>query len=396
MKTVDNWIILTREELFDLVWKEPMRTLARRFGISDVALAKRCKRHDIPRPGVGYWAKKEHGRKVVQVKLPKNDKADVQEIRIYQYPPSPSPSPSAEAPKPLPVEMQRALEREKSEEWIIHVPEDNSRILTKVRALRSSLPRYTDLTEIYPLRTDELNNVKIAKESLDRAFRILDALLRAFKLRKYSLAKDKDGDTCVVVDGEEIVFDLVERLRRETYGDARQHVLDRPMHAFVASGRLALRVHDGWHWKVCVEDSNKFHIEDRLNVFITHLIWDSHQRKMHRAATEERERLRRIREAEEYERRCAWEKERREKMALIQAEEQMLKVLLQDARNWEESKRLRAFIAKVQTDASAQSQRQEMPMSEWLSWATAQADRLDPLVESPPSILDEKSKWEKR
>ena len=30
---------------------------------------------------------------------------------------------------------------------------------------------------------------------------------------------------------------------------------------------------------------------------------------------------------------------------------------------------------------------------EWLEWATRHADRADPLVESPPSILDEKSKW---
>ena len=32
-------------------------------------------------------------------------------------------------------------------------------------------------------------------------------------------------------------------------------------------------------------------------------------------------------------------------------------------------------------------------LGKWLVWATAQADRLDPLKESPPSILDDEAKY---
>jgi hypothetical protein len=35
---------LSREDLYELVWSKPMRELAKDFGISDVALAKRCHR----------------------------------------------------------------------------------------------------------------------------------------------------------------------------------------------------------------------------------------------------------------------------------------------------------------------------------------------------------------
>lgn len=34
---------MTREELHEQVWSQPMRTLAASIGISDVALARRCK-----------------------------------------------------------------------------------------------------------------------------------------------------------------------------------------------------------------------------------------------------------------------------------------------------------------------------------------------------------------
>lgn len=61
----------TREELYDLVWAEPMQTLAARWGISDVALKKRCVRMRIPTPHRGYWAKKAVGKVLRRPVLPK-------------------------------------------------------------------------------------------------------------------------------------------------------------------------------------------------------------------------------------------------------------------------------------------------------------------------------------
>jgi len=61
---------LSRQELYDRVWSEPMRTLAAGFGISDVALKKTCARAHIPTPDRGYWAEKEAGKPTRQVALP--------------------------------------------------------------------------------------------------------------------------------------------------------------------------------------------------------------------------------------------------------------------------------------------------------------------------------------
>jgi hypothetical protein len=48
---------LSREDLYELAWSKPLSQLAKDFGISDVALAKRCRRLGIPLPGRGYWAR---------------------------------------------------------------------------------------------------------------------------------------------------------------------------------------------------------------------------------------------------------------------------------------------------------------------------------------------------
>lgn len=53
-----------REKLYEEVWAEPMLKVAARYGVSDVALAKTCRKFRVPVPGRGYWAKKAAGKNV--------------------------------------------------------------------------------------------------------------------------------------------------------------------------------------------------------------------------------------------------------------------------------------------------------------------------------------------
>jgi hypothetical protein len=80
---------LTREELYRQVWSEPMRTLAQRYNISDVGLAKTCKRLRVPVPGRGYWAKKAAGHRVKQLPLPvlpPNARQSEHEVKLADRP----------------------------------------------------------------------------------------------------------------------------------------------------------------------------------------------------------------------------------------------------------------------------------------------------------------------
>lgn len=61
---------LTREELYEKVWSAPTTKVAAELGISDVALAKRCKKLNVPKPSPGYWAKVEAGQKPEKMPLP--------------------------------------------------------------------------------------------------------------------------------------------------------------------------------------------------------------------------------------------------------------------------------------------------------------------------------------
>ena len=57
----DLWDGVKKEELLKLVWSKPTKVLAKEFGISDVAISKKCKKLRIKKPPRGFWAKVEAG-----------------------------------------------------------------------------------------------------------------------------------------------------------------------------------------------------------------------------------------------------------------------------------------------------------------------------------------------
>ncbi|MDO8912188.1 MAG: hypothetical protein Q7V13_10075 [Phenylobacterium sp.] len=93
---------LTRQELYDLVWADPIRTLAATYGISDVWLKKVCAGAQIPTPDRGYWAKLAAGKPVVRAKLSLRDPgmSDIVSITRQSY--SYRWDPEAELAEPLP------------------------------------------------------------------------------------------------------------------------------------------------------------------------------------------------------------------------------------------------------------------------------------------------------
>lgn len=74
--------IFTRRELYDLVWSKPVTHLAKELALSDVAIHKICRRHDIPKPPVGWWARKQAGKPVRQTPLPELEDGRETQITI--------------------------------------------------------------------------------------------------------------------------------------------------------------------------------------------------------------------------------------------------------------------------------------------------------------------------
>lgn len=84
--------------------------------------------------------------------------------------------------------------------------------------------------------------------------------------------------------------------------------------------------------------------------------------------------------------------ERAGKAELIKQEEARVRALHRAAANWERARRIRDLVAAACAGAQWEGVSVEPGTNsgDWLVWATEQADRIDPLKVSPPSIIDAK------
>lgn len=95
---------VTRQELYEAIWSEAKTTVAKRFGVSDVALGKASRNANIPTPPVGYWARLAVGKKVERPSLPRRDLGMTDRITIggdrYAWHRNPRPDYALDAPPP--------------------------------------------------------------------------------------------------------------------------------------------------------------------------------------------------------------------------------------------------------------------------------------------------------
>ncbi len=62
--------ILTRKDLYDLVWSKSISAIANDFQIKPYRLREICQENKIPLPDRGYWSKLRFKKKVVKIPLP--------------------------------------------------------------------------------------------------------------------------------------------------------------------------------------------------------------------------------------------------------------------------------------------------------------------------------------
>jgi hypothetical protein len=186
-------ITLSRRDLYEAVWAEPMTTTASRYGLSDRGLAKLCERHQIPVPARGYWRRKETGQPVTPDPLPEAPAA-VDKIEL-------SATPVSEEPLHPLVEQQLAYERA----HLITVPDRVARSHRLVARTRDHLKERRPADD-GTMRTYAPNlRLRVSKLQAGRALRIFDTLFKACEERGFTITPpdEKNGEKILVHDDDE-------------------------------------------------------------------------------------------------------------------------------------------------------------------------------------------------
>ena len=102
--------MVSREELYDLVWSKPMMKVAEQFEVSNSYMARVCTVLNVPRPERGYWAKLKVGKAPAKPPLPESQPGDQQSWTAggaLQEPPLPPRPPARKRPARVPIPGDR-------------------------------------------------------------------------------------------------------------------------------------------------------------------------------------------------------------------------------------------------------------------------------------------------
>lgn len=215
-------IVIKREDLYKEVWSTPMAQLAKKYNISDVGLAKICKKMEIPRPARGYWAKAKYGAKVKPQLLkplsPKGqtkavlNRATLQRRELDRNP-----------------EILDTIAFEKKPENQIKVAEK----LQKPHPLIKETKRLLKLARLQGGRlelTTACLDVRVSKRGLSRAMLVMDAIFKAAEQRGYKIAVEMRhgrNATYAAIGEDRVYFHLEEIIKSVPHVETRAEKQER-------------------------------------------------------------------------------------------------------------------------------------------------------------------------
>jgi len=379
-----------RNQLYQEVWEEPIIQVAKRYGVSNVAIAKTCRKMRIPVPGRGYWAKVQNGQKLPKPPLPPYD--DCPKIqRIVSSSPSLSVVEPVEVKRLAPedFELEKLLLEKESDPSLKIIFNPKIKLTHQyVLNTRDRLEKAKKTVSDYygfgrcKVHQDDSFSVDIGVENIPRVLAILQTLCTALEKRGYILGTEKpkkdNSDTQSqhhhywreVYPVHATVLDTIIKFKITETSNKRprdKKIKDSYLHdyKFVPTGKLCFEFifppyknHARTKWY----DGKKEKIEDQLNDIIINMI-------KFVTATKESEAWDRLRE-EQWK---AEEVERINRLELAQMEEARINALVKNSDRLVKFNQVREYyelITEIGKERLGDSY-EGSDFSEWVKWAKA-------------------------
>ena len=332
-----------------------------------------CRKLEIPLPGLGHWTKIACGHSLPRPPLPALEKVPllVRQIRKPEIPVLPEDTPELERIKRVALSATPIV----TKAMLTHP------LIEKTRHVLNNAPS-KNKEKLYASHELEWLDLRVTKDCLSRALRIMAGLIHMLDQEGFKVAVEKKAteSTSAVVYGEKIRFGLIERFKQikptpKPTGSAYSY---NPV-TLESTGILSIEVwnyYSGGPQKVW-RDREGAKLEEQLPGCVAGMMRIALKERAEAKARYE-EQLAKQKKIEEVE----------SELRKIQIEEKRIKALRRDAVAWHRTERLRRYIAAARDSSSKDT--------EWIAWAESQADRLDPLKETPKSIVDDKDEVLKR
>jgi hypothetical protein len=373
----------TREELYELVWSQPISTLAPQFGISDVGLAKMCRRERIPIPERGYWAKIQAGKSPSRIPLLPRGPGEIGIVSIGDRGSWRKPEPTTlEELEPVPAApvFQDSL--------------DDVRLVAK-KMLGDVVPPKS-FKRCHPIVSKLLQEDEQRLEQMKRAdsylFRrplfdtkparrrllIIKSLFVTLQKAGYGVSlRQQAEEISVQVGHQHVGMTLIEVRHAPRRGKDTLGVVVQPQQSLRLEITTSIKAPDvvtSW------EDTESARLEDRIyDIAVDTIVYGEHQYRslalyQHTWQVEERTRQEaRIRQRLE-------EETRRNEEERLRKKKERLDRLLVEASNLRQASEVRSYVSAVQGAVSEGRYKMgRQDLEDWSRWALEQADDLDPI-----------------
>lgn len=357
-------VVLTGKELYELVWSNSLKSLSRKYNISDNGLRKICKKNNIPLPKIGYWQKLQYGKAIEEKIVPKNmSESNKIELQLRN---ENGITKNATESTPLSI-----LEKEiiGNPNLKLHVPEklmQPDKLISNTINYADAVKRYRYGHGTYPTGKDVLT-IDVTESSLQRAYRIMDTLIKLLRARNHEVAVGNKA--YVIIEGEKISFRIRERRKvsekKDDYG-----------RNYEATGVLVI-IYGKYDYRPKEIKDDKIKLEEKLAKVLA--LIELEGKNEHMETLEREEYWKKQKEKEQIRKD---EQERKEK------EIQSFKKLLNEAVRWDYSRILRAYLDDVEHKICEQGNPSQEQI-DWLNWARQKADWFDPMVKKNDEFLED-------
>ena len=364
--------VLTRQQLYDMIWERAVSKVAPELGISDVALRKQCVKHAIPLPDATYWGRLHAGRPIKRKPLGVAPKGVSDRIVIDAR---------AKPPAPEPIEAAIAVARQSAE--AVAVPERLHPLVAKtLAAARKAEPdRNGAITGL----GGEVFRIRAHPDTLDRASAFLNALVYNALARGHRFEAGREGLE-MVVDDEAIGFSVYQTIRRSLHVATEEETRRRerwdarhrndwdnwdkrpaiPYYDFTPTGEMAIEI-AGWSRYESAQrrfaDTRARKIDSRIDEILVSFAAFAAGRKVEREEARERARLEEIAR-----------QRRAEQARLAKLEQQRVEYLDRKLAQAQERDRLRTFLASLPVD---QISEEASALRAFIGWARQRLEKMD-------------------
>lgn len=347
--------VLTRQELYELVWSEPISGIMSKYKITENLIHKVCREMSVPLPGPGYWSKIRYGKTAEKVELPSGYTGKNQ-VRLS----------AEDDTNPVFVKQKEIMADNRVNLIVSHnLANPDPLVLAAKESLNRHVKnfRYKDLVDCAQGKLD----IRVSKANIGRALKIFDTLIKAVKLRGHKM-EIRYENTYIVVLGHSIEVKLRELTKRipskNTWGSGE----------YVSTGKLYCKVGHGYR-EIDFNDG-KQSVEEQLPLILANIEVIGEREHQQAIDQEKKEELRSEME------RVRLHLEKRKSIELARFRE-----LLAKAKRMEETVIIRNYIDVVEENAVSKN-RMIPKLQEWIDWAKGKANWYDPLIEEKDELLE--------